>query len=105
MYDTGSGWLPSDIYTWPDMIEALWRLSMTACDRLCLKAIPCSHLQSMSVHMLVHVHVCLYIYAFSAVCQAADRSTSSLAKVLDLHNLIFSSWSNNREDSHPVLKP
>ena len=23
MYDTGSGWLPSDIYTWPDMIQAL----------------------------------------------------------------------------------
>lgn len=22
MYDTGSGWLPSDIYTWPDMIQA-----------------------------------------------------------------------------------
>ena len=23
MYDTGTGWLPSDIYTWPDMIEAV----------------------------------------------------------------------------------
>ena len=23
MYDTGTGWLPSDIYTWPDMIQVL----------------------------------------------------------------------------------
>merc|ERR1719487_1500886 len=23
MYDTGNGWLPSDIYTWPDMIKAV----------------------------------------------------------------------------------
>ncbi|CAE7696944.1 unnamed protein product, partial [Symbiodinium microadriaticum] len=29
MYDTGSGWLPSDIYTWPDMIEAV-RLMATS---------------------------------------------------------------------------
>jgi len=29
MYDTGSGWLPSDIYTWPDMIQAV-RLMATS---------------------------------------------------------------------------
>ena len=23
MYNTGTEWLPSDIYTWPDMIEAV----------------------------------------------------------------------------------
>ncbi|CAE7496999.1 unnamed protein product [Symbiodinium natans] len=29
MYDTGNGWLPSDIYTWPDMIQAV-RLMATS---------------------------------------------------------------------------
>jgi len=29
MYDTGSGWLPSDIYTWPDMIQAVRLMAST----------------------------------------------------------------------------
>lgn len=31
MYDTGSGWLPSDIYTWPDMIQVLMEPSKWGC--------------------------------------------------------------------------
>eukprot|EP00929_Paragymnodinium_shiwhaense_P097023 TRINITY_DN587_c0_g2_i1.p1 TRINITY_DN587_c0_g2~~TRINITY_DN587_c0_g2_i1.p1 ORF type:complete len:537 (-),score=85.97 TRINITY_DN587_c0_g2_i1:404-2014(-) len=29
MYDTGNGWLPSDIYTWPDMIKAVQTMATT----------------------------------------------------------------------------
>eukprot|EP00929_Paragymnodinium_shiwhaense_P082261 TRINITY_DN432_c0_g1_i3.p1 TRINITY_DN432_c0_g1~~TRINITY_DN432_c0_g1_i3.p1 ORF type:complete len:655 (+),score=124.89 TRINITY_DN432_c0_g1_i3:59-1966(+) len=29
MYDTGNGWLPSDIYTWPDMIKAVQMMATT----------------------------------------------------------------------------
>ncbi|CAL1168611.1 unnamed protein product [Cladocopium goreaui] len=34
MYDTGTGWLPSDIYTWPDMIEAVKLMASTGVGQL-----------------------------------------------------------------------